>query len=151
MEKILNSGLIINRSDAKTHRNIKFNIDKEAKILKLEFDYFPKVVKEVDDIINAFENDSCSLTLEEISFYKEKYINGEEDLKNLATLSLYYENEYIGCAHRHVGKQTIVISPQESTVGFINTPIKAGQWEIVISLHAVFVDNMKIFVDAYIE
>lgn len=151
MEKILNSTLIANKSDAKTHKSIKFNIDKETKILKLEFDYFPKVVEELDDIVNAFENDSCSLTSEETGLIKEKFINREEELKNLATLSLYYENEYIGCAHRHAGKQTIFISSQESTAGFINTPVKVGQWEIVISLHAVFTDNMKISVKVYIE
>lgn len=151
MERILDLTLTVNKSDIKSHKSIKFNIDKEAEILKIEFDYFPKVVKEYEDIINAFENRSSNLSDEEISSLKEKFIRGEEELKNLATLSLYYKDEYIGCAHRHVGKQTIIISSKESTAGFINAPIKAGLWEIVISLHGVFVDNMQIFVKAFIE
>ncbi|WP_041711049.1 hypothetical protein [Clostridium pasteurianum] len=151
MEKILDLALTVNKSDIKSHKSIKFNVDKEAEILKIEFDYLPRVAKELGDIIYAFENRSSNLSHEEISSLKEKFIRGEEELKNLATLSLYYNNKYIGCAHRHIGKQTIIISSKESTAGFINAPIKTGLWEIVISLHGVFTDNMKIFVNAFIE
>lgn len=151
MEKILDLTLTVNKSDIKSHKSIKFNIDKEAEILKIEFDYFPKVVKESEDIVYAFQNRSSNLSHEEISSLKEKFIRGEEELKNLATLSLYSKDEYIGCAHRHLGKQTIIISSKESTAGFIKTPIKPGQWEIVISLHGVFIDNMQIFVKAFTE
>lgn len=56
MKKILNSTLAINKSETKTHRSIKFVVDKESKVLKLGFDYFPKIVTEAETIINAFEN-----------------------------------------------------------------------------------------------
>jgi hypothetical protein len=148
VEEILNSNIIVNKKDIKTHKKIKFKLDKDAEILKLEFDYFPKVVKDVDDIINAFNG--CSFTEEEVATFKDRFIKGEEELKNLATLSLYYGDEYVGCAHRPSKNETIVISEKESSAGFINTSIKKGQWEIVISLHAVFTDNMKLSIKAYI-
>ncbi|MBC2581497.1 hypothetical protein [Clostridium sp. DJ247] len=151
MKEILNSVLTINKSETKTHRSLKFIVNEDKKILKLEFDYFPKIVSKVEDIIQAFENHGNSFTSEESNLLKEKFIRGEEKLKNLATLSLYNKSQYIGCAHRHEGKQIIIISQKESTQGFIKAPIEAGQWEIVISFHGVFTDNMKIFLKAYIE
>ena len=151
MEKILHKELIIYKVDEKTHKKIKFNIEKEMSNLMLEFEYSPKIVSEKNYIIEAFKEDNCEMTLEEALFYKEKYLNASEELKNLVTVSLYNEEEYIGCAHRSLDKQKIIVSLEESTPGFKNTKVRQGQWEIVLSVHGLNTDKINILLKAYSE
>jgi hypothetical protein len=146
MIEILNKDIIVNKTDMKTHKKVKFEINEEAESLKIDFDFSPKVVLKDEDIINAFKN--SSFTEEERIVLIEKYLKGEEELKNLATLSLYYEDTFIGCAHRQ--PSDIVIGQEESSRGFINMPIKKGQWEMIISIHGVFTDEMRISLKASI-
>lgn len=138
------SNSIITERNLKTHRNIFFTLNNKEELMKIEFKYSPTIAEDEKNILQAFENGCCSLNEEESKLEREKFLNKQENLKNLITLSLYYEDEYIGCAHRHSGNQTIVISSGVSTDGFIKTPIKAGQWLIVISIHAIYVDNIEI-------
>jgi hypothetical protein len=100
--------------------------------------------------MEAFKDDRCEMTSEEALFFKEKYLNRNEELKNLATFSIYHENEYIGCAHRSLDKQTIIISQEKSSPGFKTTKVNQGQWEIVISFHGINTDNMNISLKAYV-
>lgn len=151
MEKILHEELILYKVDEKTHKKIKFNIEKKIKKLNIEFQYSPKIASEKNYIIEAFKEDNCEMTLEEALFYKEKYLNEDEELKNLVTLSLYNEEEYIGCAHRSSDKQSIIISPEESTPGFKNTKVEKGQWIIVLSVHGLNTDRVNISVKVYSE
>ena len=151
MEKILDTELLLYKIDENTHKKIKFNIERKMNRLKLEFKYSPKIVREKKYIIEAFKEGSCEMTSEEALFYKEKYLNGKEELINLITLSLYHEDEYIGCAHRSSDKQKIIISPEESTPGFKNTTGKQGWWEIVLSIHGMNTDKMNISLKVYIE
>jgi hypothetical protein len=150
VKKILDTELLLSKIDEKTHKKIMFNIEEEMSCLKIEFEYSPKTVIEKNYILDAFNNDRCEMTSEEALFIKEKYLNVKEELKNLATLSLYHENEYIGCAHRSLDKQIIIISPEESTPGFKNARVNQGQWEIVISMHGFNTNNMNISLKAYV-
>ena len=149
MKKILDTELLLYKIDENTHKKITFNIEKEMRQLKIEFEYSPKIAIEKKYIIEAFKDERCEMTFEEALFFKEKYLNGDEELKNLATLSLYHENEYIGCAHRSLDKQKIIISSEESTPGFKNTRVNKGQWEIVISMHGLNTDSINISLKAY--
>lgn len=151
MEKILHEELILYKVDEKTHKKIKFNIEKKMKKLIIEFQYSPRIASEKNCIIEAFKEENCEMTFEESLFYKEKYLNEDEELKNLVTLSLYNEEEYIGCAHRSIDKKSIIISPEESTPGFKNTKVKPGQWEIVLSVHGFNTDRVNISLKAYSE
>ena len=150
MKKILDTELLLTKIDEKTHKKMKFNIEEEMTQLKLEFEYSPKTVIEKKYIIEAFKEDRCQMTSEEALFFKDKYLNGNEELKNLVTLSLYHDNEYIGCAHRSLDKQKIIISPEESTPGFKNTRVNQGQWEIVLSIHGLNTNYMNISLKVYV-
>lgn len=149
MKKILDTELFVSKIDEKTHKKINFNIEAEMTLMKIDFEYSPNIVIEKKYIIEAFKDDRCEMTSEEALFFKEKYLNENEKLKNLATLSLYHENEYIGCAHRSSDKQIIIISQEESSPGFKNIKVNQGQWQIVISMHGLH-SNMNISLKVYV-
>lgn len=149
MEKILDKEFSILKIDEKTHKKILFNIEKEMSELKIEFEYSPKTAIDKNNIMEAFSYDRCEMTSEEALFFKEEYLKGNKKLKNLATLSLYHEDEYMGCAHRDLDKQEIFISTGNSTPGFKADRVKKGQWEIVISIHGLNTDSMNISLRVY--
>lgn len=149
MNNIITSTFTINKIDSKTHKKIEFEVNNETNLLKLEFSYSPSLVYNIEDVLSAFEYPCKTLNEQENNTLKENFISGSDKLKNLVTLSLYYKDKYIGCAHRHSENQIIIISSKDSTPGFINTPITAGKWEIVLSFHAVFVDNILLHVNVY--
>lgn len=150
MEKILDKELSISKIDEKTHKKIFFNIEKEMSEIKIEFKYSPNIAIDKNNIMEAFSCDRCEMTSEEALFFKEEYLNGNKKLKNLATLSLYQEDEYMGCAHRGLDKQEIFISAENSTPGFKTSKVKKGQWEIIISIHGLNTDSMNISLRAYV-
>lgn len=150
MEKVLDTKFLLLKTDEKTHKKISFNIDKKINELKIEFQYTPKNVIESENIIEAFKEDKCDMNLKEAEFFKDIYLKGEEKLKNLVTLSLYCENEYIGCAHRGLEKQTIIISTKESTLGFNNVMVREGQWDIVLSIHGIHSDKIDISLKVFV-
>ncbi|WP_459477424.1 hypothetical protein [Clostridium saccharoperbutylacetonicum] len=149
MKKILDTELFVSKIDEKTHEKIIYYIEEEMTLMRIEFEYSPKTVSEKKYIIEAFNDDRCQMSSEEVLLFKEKYLAGNEELKNLATLSLYYENEYIGCSHKSSDKQTIIISQEESSPGFKNIKVNQGQWKIVISMHGLH-SNMNISLKAYV-
>lgn len=63
---------------------------------------------------------------------------------NFITLSLDYEDEYIGCAHRHSPDQSHIISSSYSSPGFYRHAVLPGNWECVLNCHAV-VDSSVIY------
>lgn len=63
-------------------------------------------------------------------------------LNNHLTLSLDYNDEYLGCAHRHPNKQKHIISPEFSSPGFLKHKIQMGSWKAVINLHHIAGGNV---------
>jgi hypothetical protein len=65
-------------------------------------------------------------------------------VNNLVTVSVYCEDEYIGCAHRHEASQKIILS-KNSTKGFKNIMIKPySKLEIVLSVHAAYSNAIEV-------
>ena len=58
-------------------------------------------------------------------------------LKNLITISLSKDGEYLGNAHRWQKNQVHEISETEASPGFVAPRRLAGSWEGMIHLHAV--------------
>lgn len=135
MEEILNWNLKINKGDNKTQIKKSFKVSSKLKKLKIEFSYSNDVVEKEEDIKAAFN-------LKETKILEDKFLQGYSKINNLITMSLYFKETYVGCAHRHDSNQIIIISEFESTPGFIKIPIEEGEWEIVLSVHAAYSDDI---------
>lgn len=58
-------------------------------------------------------------------------------LKNLITISLSKDGEYLGNAHRWQKNQVHEISEKQASLGFVSPDRLEGTWEGMIHLHAV--------------
>lgn len=135
MEEILNWNLKINKGDNKTQIKKSFRVSSKIKKLKIEFSYSKEFVEKGEDIKAAFN-------LRETRILEDEFLNGYNKINNLITMSLYFKETYVGCAHKHDSNQNIVISEIESTPGFIKIPIEEGEWQIVLSVHAAYSDDI---------
>ncbi|WP_234117567.1 hypothetical protein [Clostridium hydrogenum] len=135
MEEILNWNLKINKGDNKTQIKKSFRVNSGIQKLKIEFSYSNEFVEKKEDIKQAFD-------LKETRILEDEFLKGYNKINNLITMSIYCKETYVGCAHRHDSKQNIVISEFESTPGFIKMPIEDGEWQIILSVHAAYSDNI---------
>lgn len=135
MEEILNWNLKINKGDNKTQIKKSFRVSSKLKKLKIELSYSNDVVEKEEDIKAAFN-------LKETKILEDSFLKGYSKINNLITMSLYFKKTYVGCGHRHDSNQSIIISEFESTPGFIKIPIEEGEWEIVLSVHAAYSNDI---------
>ncbi len=125
------------REDTKSNVIIPFQIEEEYDYLYIEFCYTPD---KCDDR-NIFEKG--------VNDARKRHFKGNENdqqqvdwekyfpLKNLLTISLDVNGEYIGNAHRWDSNQCIRISREFSTEGF-NSPSRIkGKWNAMIHIHGI--------------
>ncbi len=148
MKGILKRQLTVLKKDESTHKKINITIEDEAERLEIKFRYNPRVTTDENDINNSFKKEICEMTEEERIFLKNRYLNGQEILKNLATLSLYHDGDYIGCGHRGCSEEKIILSKEKSSPGYKKISDIKGKWEMIISLHGINTDIMNISLEA---
>lgn len=136
MDVILDEIIHFTQNQSKTNVTINFKLEKDYNSLEIYCEYSPKKVEDMvftkqvlEEAIERFipENDrSKDLTW-------KKYA----PISNLITLSLDYEDMYLGCAHRQDEVQKHVICKDDSSVSFENHEPVKGNYCAVINLHAV--------------
>ena len=136
MECLLDKTILLKPADSKTNLDFPMTISREYAALFIRTAYDPKIVADEE------------LARQQIEAGAKRYIP-EEALKNLGswrnylpvlnfvTLSLDYEDEYIGCAHRHSPVQDHIISQSYSSPGFYRHAVLPGVWRCVLNCHAV--------------
>lgn len=129
-DKILKKKIIVTNKDNQTNIVIPFVIEKNYERLEIDFSYSPQEVPE-------------SIAIKYLEEALPKY-NLERDrleeclpLLNLITVSLSYDGHYIGCRHNKESVQNIIISKNESSLGFMDYSIFQGLWELQLNLHCV--------------
>ncbi len=141
MKRILDQTLILKPENSKTNVPISFILDKDYSSLLFQCRYFPKKVEDLElaerEIIKGIEK----YVPQE---YRAAYTGWRDyaPLVNLVTLSLDYENEYLGCAHRHAPEQDHMISASHASPGFIPHKAAAGRWKAVLNVHAIISDRI---------
>ena len=73
---------------------------------------------------------------------KESVIQDDTTVRNLLTVSINDPEGFCGAHHFFSENQTIQISEEEATEGFISGKIHEGFWEFIISCHGVFSDEV---------
>ena len=140
---ILDRTIILHPEDSKTNVFIPFSLRKDYSSLEFVYSYEPK---NCEDREKARE-----LLLKGMETYVPAEYRGRlgsfgspgfiEDflpsVVNLLTLSLDAPGRYLGCAHRHAPEQRHTVSAEFSSPGFFRHPPTAGDWRVLINVHAV--------------
>lgn len=149
MMVVAESNIRIFAEQEKTNICVPFVLKSGGESLKITFSYSPKILNDNQKAISLIK-DCLSRDAGE---FADEYCDYSEflPLKNLITISLDSPNGYVGAAHRHSPSQTVLISETESSNGFIPCKIAAGEWSVVINVHAVVTDycdfNLKVEVE----
>lgn len=128
---LLEQTLIFTESDDQQHRKILLELKKGYQELHIDFSYSPQDVPEEKALR------SIAAMLPKYDQKNNLQANDFLPLKNLITLSLAYEEAYLGCRHNKKTEQNIMISETASSLGFIPQSVQPGNWEIQLNLHCV--------------
>lgn len=135
MKQILKKQIRVTPADEKTNITIPFTLSCEAEELHINFSYFPKILDDEErasELIHACLVHDTGEFIDEYSDYSE-YL----PLKNLITISVDSPLGYRGAAHRHNPKQEHILSENINSAGFTAGKIIAGDWAVMINIHAV--------------
>lgn len=130
-ELLFEQTLMLTESDDQQHKKIRVFLNQDYEALQITFSYSPQDVPEqaaIRLIATALTKYDWEQNLQVIDFLP---------LKNLITVSLAYEGEYLGCRHNKEIQQEIIISEKGSSWGFIPQKVSSGKWEIQLNLHCV--------------
>lgn len=139
---ILEKELKLSQKDHQTNIVIPFQLNQAAEKLVIDFSYDPPVVDEKAARIQIRQ------ALKQFVPATEQKKWGNVDrylpLQNLITLSLTYENQYVGAHHKKDNHQIIIISKQETSKGFVKRTVEAGEWEIQLNAHCIGSENVTV-------
>ena len=148
MQLLLDQTKKIVPADTKTNIDIPLKISRPYHALFIRTAYEPKIVSDLEFARQEIEAGIAKYVPENA---RAVYGNWKDylPLVNFVTFSLDYENEYIGCAHRHSPVMDHIISPDYSSAGFIRHKILPGTWNCVLNCHAVVDDVVTYSLKVY--
>lgn len=131
---------VLTRQAMKTHCCFSFSVDQQLDSLHLEFSYSPKKVS--NDEVQEVRKEYIELLDESV---KESYaaIIEQCDLNNLISIMLEDPNGFRGNFHKHYLEQSIMVSQNEASDGFLPGDIHKGQWKVTLSNHAILSKELK--------
>ncbi len=148
MQLLLDQTIKIVPADTKTNIDIPLKISEPFHALFIRTAYEPKIVSDLEFARKEIEAGIAKYVPENA---RAEYGNWKDylPLVNFVTFSLDYEDEYIGCAHRHSPVMDHIISPDYSSAGFIRHKILPGVWNCVLNCHAVVDDVVTYSLKVY--
>ena len=148
MKLLLDRTIKLVPSDSKTNIDIPLRVNEHFYALFIRTEYGPKIIEDLEFSRREIEAGISKYIPEEA---REKYGCWKDYLPlfNLVTFSLDYEDEYIGCAHRHSPVMDHIISPDYSSPGFIRHAVIPGLWNCVLNYHAVVDDPVTYSLKIY--
>lgn len=134
MKTVLKTTLRVTPAQEKTNIVLPFVLEREAKQLKINYSYAPKLS---DGEAAAKAAERC--LQRDAGAYRAQYPAAEVflPLKNLITLSLDDPNGYRGAAHRQADSQVHIVTETTASPGFLTGKLPAGQWRLVLNVHAL--------------
>ncbi len=148
MQLLLDQTIKIVPADTKTNIDIPLKVSEPFHALFIRTAYEPKIVNDLEFARKEIEAGIAKYVPENA---RAEYGNWKDylPLVNFVTFSLDYEDEYIGCAHRHSPVMDHIISPDYSSAGFIRHKILPGVWNCVLNCHAVVDDVVTYSLKVY--
>ncbi len=135
MEKIFEKLLRIYQKDMKSHIRIDFLVDKEYTKLVLKTYYCPKYDFDRDRATEHIHN--CYIEAGRSEDFEQSIVDKALPLANHIAWSIDSPDAYLGTKHLSWAFQEHCISEQESSYGFLPSPIKAGKWTLTASTNAI--------------
>ena len=145
MKILFEKTIKITEQDAKSHIRIDFFVPEGYQKLVINTSYSPKY---------EYDMDRCK------AFVQKCYINAgrEEDfdalplssylpLSNHISWSIDCPDGYIGTKHLSKPFQKHMISADESSEGFLPTPIRSGQWSVTASINSIVTESANITIE----
>ena len=134
MKTVLKTTLRVTPEQEKTNLFLPFTLEREAIQLKIIYSYAPKTA---DGKAAAKAAELC--LRRDAGAYRSAYPSAETflPLKNLITLSLDAPDGYRGAAHRQANSQVHTITEHTASPGFLPGKLLAGQWRLVLNVHAL--------------
>lgn len=128
---------IIAISDKDTQTNIKipFEINQHADVLKVQFSYGPGWSD--DYIAQQQVKEAIHRYLPKGADDEAKNIINYLPIENFITVSLSFENQYLGAHHNKAKNQTILINHTSHSPGFNACAINPGFWELQLNCHCI--------------
>ena len=148
MDLLFSQTLTITPDDNKTNITVPVVLRRSYAALLIRTNYDPKVVADCE-----FARQAVEAAISRFIPAEARPVWGRwEDympVVNFITLSLDYNDKYIGCAHRHSPAQDHIISAVYSSPGFIRHEAAAGTWRCVLNCHAVVDAAVKYSLNIY--
>lgn len=115
------------------HLPFTFTIDRRFEALACEFSYSPK------EVALAEGRPFIEAALPQFFLPEQPLPNSEEfePLQNLLTVSVTYENTYVGCRHYQNPQQAWEISGSASSKGYRKQRILPGTWVFKVNVHCI--------------
>ncbi|WP_025693156.1 hypothetical protein [Paenibacillus zanthoxyli] len=141
MMMLLNVAGQLDPSDSKRHITYGFQLDQPAAVMRIRFAYWPKLLED--------DGQAMEFIMESIDSYVAPEHQGPIregwrrylPLKNLITLSMDDPNGYRGACHRHDAEQSLFLSEQEASEGLMPGKLALGEWNVMLSAHAVVTER----------
>ena len=123
----------LSHHDHQSHIAYRFQVPKGSQAIQIHFTYGPLLETDKVKMRRALD--------------KEGLMHDNEDehdgFRNLLTLSLNDPYVFRGAHHYFNVDQTIDIAVDKASLGFVPGPIHTGMWELVLSCHGIFSDQVE--------
>ena len=133
--------------DHQTHRRYRFHVPAGCCELRLTVSYAPKFAPAEDTarlVADARGRQAASLAARVGDRLAERWsadvaaVVPGAPVPNLLTVSLDdASGTYRGAGHRHAPRQSLVLSRDAASPGFVPGPLPAGEWALTLSVHTL--------------
>jgi len=137
----LEKNIKLKEKDRKSTKCFSFNVDEEYKELRVFLSFSPGVLEDEEKCKSKIQREI------------KNYLDSEDEvpsfkqfipLKNLVTLSLQHEGEYLGNAHRWNMNQKHIISTEIASPGFNLCKCTKGEWKVIMHIHEIVTEKCAV-------
>lgn len=138
------SSIVLGKNHRKTNRIFTFISNRNYKKINIYFSFSPGVLENIDEskkeILKTLKF-YCDNTKENIHKYD---VSSYIPIKNLITISVDHEGNYLGNAHRWDTNQKHIISCEKSSLGFEKCNHTKGLWKINMHIHEIVSEMVSV-------
>ncbi len=123
--------------DTRTNKYFYFDIDEDFEKLVINYSYSPKIIEDKEVTKREAFAAVDKYMPEERKNLAKKWADNLPVIKNLTTLTTFFEDEFVGCKHYQDNNCVFYISKNDSSKGYLHKEIEKGKWRVAINCHAV--------------
>lgn len=133
---IINEKINFTTNDLSTHKNYNFYLDEDYKELHIDFNYSPL------DVGRKISETECVKAImkyvpAEVRSYELLEYARNTNIQNFITVSVVHNKKYLGCRHNKESHKKILISENNSSLGYIKHKIAKGDYTVSLNCHII--------------